>query len=144
AAPVRGQDAQTPASSSEAGGREFRVIPAPQADDCITSVAPGDHTFTCDGLAYQVVVHETCTRVACGLIFDLHGAGMSSRVMRDATQLHLLAPDRGYLVVHPSARLNEAGSWDLANDPAKVHDFMQRMVRAFHVDTRRIHFTGFS
>ena len=53
------------------------AIPAPVANDCITDVTPGDHTFVCDGITYLVLVDEQCTRLACGLIFDVHGATMS-------------------------------------------------------------------
>jgi hypothetical protein len=116
-------------------------IDPPVADDCITDVTPGDHTFTCDGITYLVMVDEKCTQFACGLIFDVHGAMMSGEIMRTNGQLHLLAPSKGYLTVHPTA----AGStWNWATDPPKLVTFMDRMIAAFHVDLKRIHMTGFS
>lgn len=119
-------------------------IPAPVADDCITNVSAGDHTFICEGsedVTFQVMVDPLCTKFACGLIFDVHGAAMSGQDMRDNTRLHELAPSKGYLVVHPSA-LNL--TWDWQTHPAVLKDFMARMIKAFHVDTKRVHMTGFS
>jgi predicted esterase len=120
-------------------------IPAPVKDDCITDVSAGDHKFTCMGITFLVLVDDKCTKFACGLIFDIHGATMSGLQMRDNTLLHKLAPPKGYIVVHPSATPdNTGGTWDLTNDPPKVGDFFARMIKAFHVDPARIHVTGFS
>lgn len=120
-------------------------IPAPVPDDCITDVSAGDHTFTCSGVTFLVMVPERCLEAACGLIFDVHGGTMSGVQMRDNTKLHELAPPHGFLVVHPSATAaNTGGNWDLSSDPPKVADFFERMIKAFHVDTKRTHFTGFS
>jgi poly(3-hydroxybutyrate) depolymerase len=141
--------APEPVQSAQDAGAEtppaLTPIPAPVADDCITDVSAGDHTFTCQGLTFLVMVDEQCTKNACGLIFDVHGGTMSGKQMRDNTKLHELAPQRGYLVVHPSATPeNTGGSWDFAVDPPKLADFMQRMIAAFHVDQERVHVTGFS
>jgi hypothetical protein len=120
-------------------------IPAPVKDDCITDVSAGDHKFTCMGITFLVLVDDKCTKFACGLIFDIHGATMSGLQMRDNTLLHKLAPPKGYIVVHPSATAsNTGGTWDLTADPPKVGDFFTRMIKAFHVDPARIHVTGFS
>jgi hypothetical protein len=116
-------------------------IPAPVADDCITDVSAGDHTFTCSDITYQVMVDERCTKFACGLIFDVHGAAMTGQDMRDNGRLHMLAPSKGYLTVHPSA---PASTWDWQTHPPLLKDFMTRMIKAFHVDTKRVHMTGFS
>ena len=136
--------AQTPQPNTP-GDRRMTAIAAPQPSGCITAVSPGEHIFTCDDLTYVVVIDERCTRLSCGVILDIHGAGMSARSMRDATELHKLAPRQGYLVVHPSARPeNEGGSWDLARDPARMRAFVDLMTSVFHVDRSRIHITGFS
>jgi predicted esterase len=120
-------------------------IDPPVPDDCITDVSAGDHSVTCEGLTYLVLVPEACTTHACGLIFDVHGGTMSGAQMRDNTHLHELAPPHGYIVVHPSATPeNTGGSWDLAAQPPLVGEFMDRMIAAFHVDMRRVHVTGFS
>lgn len=124
---------------------DMMPIDPPVPDDCITDVSAGDHTFSCDGLTYLVVVPEVCTERACGLIFDVHGGTMSGLQMRDNTHLHELAPPHGYIVVHPSATAeNTGGSWDLAAHPPLVGELMDRMIATFHVDMRRIHVTGFS
>ena len=116
-------------------------IEAPVADDCIRDVGAGDHSFACQGLTYLVTVGERCTKFACGLIFDVHGAAMSGEIQRTNTQLHELAPPMGYLTVHPTAA---STTWDLQADPPKIANFMERMIKAFHVDTKRVHVTGFS
>lgn len=120
-------------------------IPAPVADDCITNVGAGDHTFTCEGITYLVLVDEQCTKRACGVIFDIHGATMSGLQQRDNTLLHQLAPKAGFIYVNPSATAsNTGGTWDLSNDPPKVGDFLVRTVKAFHANPAHIHVTGFS
>jgi pimeloyl-ACP methyl ester carboxylesterase len=146
------QPALPGASDGGAGAGDAGVADAapsafepPVADDCITDVSPGDHTFTCQGLTFLVMVDEMCTQRACGLIFDVHGGTMSGLQMRDNTKLHELAPKAGYLVVHPSATSsNTGGSWNFDVDPPKLADFMTRMIKAFHVDEERVHVTGFS
>ena len=132
-----GRTTTTPPPTAEPG----TPIPAPVRDNCITNVSAGDRSFSCDGVNYLVTVGDNCTRFACGLIVDVHGALMSGQVQREATRLHQLAPPRGYLVVHPSA---PSGTWNLQTDPPKIADFMTRMINAFHVDTKRVHVTGFS
>jgi poly(3-hydroxybutyrate) depolymerase len=122
-------------------------ISAPVADDCITDVSAGDHTFTCQGLTFLVMVDEMCTKFSCGLIFDVHGGSMAAAQMRDNTKLHELAPKKGYLVVHPSAPATVNGiwgTWNFDTDAPKLADFMTRMINAFHVDQDRVHVTGFS
>ncbi len=121
------------------------AIPAPVANDCITDVTPGDHTFSCDGVTYLVLVDEQCTRLACGLIFDVHGATMSGLQQRDNTLLHEMAPKAGFIYVNPSATSeNTGGTWNLDSDPPKVAQVLPKVVEAFHVNPKRIHVTGFS
>jgi predicted esterase len=152
-------DAGAPPSSSDDDGgttpaadggsddlpRTMQPIDAPVADDCIEDVTAGDHTFSCGGLTFLVLVDPMCTQFACGLIFDIHGATMSGAQMRDNTLLYKIAPSKGYLVVNPSATAsNTGGTWDLTANPPTVADFMDRMIKAFHVDPDRVHVTGFS
>lgn len=131
--------AQTPAD----GGADSRM-PGPQPDECITDVSAGDHRFMCSGMMFRVMVDDGCLEKSCGLIFDIHGAGMTADMMRANTELHELAPPNGYLVVQPSASPDGPGSWSYNESGAAMNDFMDRMVRAFSVDEDRIHVTGFS
>ena len=117
------------------------AIPPPVPDDCITNVSPGDHTFTCQGVKFQVMVDEQCTKRACGLIFEVHGAVMSGDIMRTSSNLHNLGAKAGYLVVHPTS---PTGAWDWRTHGPILVDFMDRMLKAFHADERRVHMTGFS
>ena len=147
-----GQD-EKPAAAADAGAtgdadappRMLQPVDAPIPDDCIKDVSPGDHTYSCSGLTFLAIVDPMCTKVACGVIFDIHGATMSGAQMRDNTLLYKLAPSKGYIVVNPSATsANTGGSWDTTNDPPKIADFLKRTINAFHVDPDRVHVTGFS
>lgn len=95
--------AQVVSKGTPAGeGRTMVQIEAPKPSGCITDVSPGDHTYSCDGITYFVMVDEMCMRLSCGLIFDIHGAGMSVEIMRANTGLHKLAPGKGYLAPKPA------------------------------------------
>ena len=132
-------------AAEPSGSVAVTPIDPPVADECITDVSPGDHTFTCDGITYLVLVDEQCTRLACGLIFDVHGATMSGLQQRDNTLLHLTAPQAGFVYVNPSATdQNTGGTWNLTNDPPKIAAFFQRTMSVFHINPKRAHVTGFS
>jgi hypothetical protein len=136
-------DATAPgdAATGDAGMPGTTPIPAPVADNCITRVTAGDHTFTCDGVEFKVLVDDRCTKFACGLIFEVHGAFMTGDDMRRNGRLHMLAPPKGYITVHPTA---PDSTWNWTTHPMALADFMTRMIKAFHVDTKRVHFTGFA
>jgi poly(3-hydroxybutyrate) depolymerase len=116
-------------------------IDAPAASGCVTDVGAGDHTFTCQGVSFMLMVDPRCTEYACGLIVDVHGASMTGQIMRTNNRLHELAPPEGYLTVHPTA---PSSAWDLATHPAIIGEFMDDVIAAFHVDENRVHVTGFS
>jgi len=121
------------------------AIEPPVPDDCITDVSPGDHTFECNGITYLVLVDEQCTKRACGLIFDIHGATMSGLQERDNTLLHQMAPQAGFVYVNPSATSqNTGGTWNLTNDPPKIAEVFKKVMGVFHVNPKRAHVTGFS
>ena len=117
-----------------------RLMPAPIADECITDVTPGDHAFTCEGVGYQVMLSEPCTRMSCGLVFEIHGTDMTAATMRANTRMHELAPSQGFIVVHPNSM---TGNWDIATDGPRLARFMTRTIAVFHVDPDRVHVTGF-
>lgn len=140
-----GCDGDSEPDQTPGGSVATTPIEPPVADDCITDVSAGDHTFTCDGITYLVLVDEQCTRLACGLIFDVHGATMSGLQERDNTLLHLSAPQAGFVYVNPSATPNNTGgTWNLTNDPPKVAQFFMRTMSVFHINPKRAHITGFS
>jgi predicted esterase len=121
------------------------AIAPPVPNDCITDVSAGDHTFSCGGITYLVKVDEQCTKRACGLIFDVHGATMSGLQQRDNTLLHQIAPQAGFIYVNPSATAeNSGGTWDLGKDPPEIAKVFLKVIDAFHVNPKRIHVTGFS
>lgn len=116
-------------------------IDPPVPDDCITDVSAGDHTYTCDGIEFLVMVDQRCTEFACGLILDAHGGSMNGQLERDSTELHTLAPPEGFLTIHPTA---PGGAWNYATHMPILADFITRMINVFHVDQNRVHVTGFS
>jgi poly(3-hydroxybutyrate) depolymerase len=118
--------------------------PAPVPDDCIQQVTPGAQTLACDGLTFELSVPEACLSAPCGLIVDTHGYGMIANLQDLHTKLRELGNAAGYIVVNPSAPGEVlATSWKTEND-AQVYAFMQRVIAAWHVDPKRIHFTGYS
>jgi len=134
------------AGAAGTGGSGGAPIPPPVADDCITDVsAKPDHVFACSALKWNVSVPAACLTNACGLIFDVHGFSMSGKMEDANTHLTTLGAQHGFIVVNPNAEpAPPLSSWTAASDDPKVFDFLQRTVKAFHVDQKRIHFTGFS
>lgn len=128
------------------GGGTGGAFPAPVADDCIKDVtAKPDHVFDCSGLKWNVSVPPACLTKACGLIFDVHGFSMSGKMEDANTNLVALGAQNGFIVVNPNADpAPPLSGWVAADDDPKVFDFMQRTIKAFHVDAKRVHFTGFS
>ena len=124
--------------------RELTPIEAPEATGCIDDVSAGDHAYSCNGLTFLTMVDPQCLEGACGMIVDVHGGTMAGAQMRDNTELHVLAPPQGYIVVHPSATSSNTGGFWTAERYPDVLDFMQQVIEVFQVDDRRIHFTGFS
>jgi len=130
--------------NADGGGappEDLAPIDPPVAGGCIDDVSPGDHTYTCGGIQFLTMVNEQCTQRSCGLILDVHGATMSGEVMRMNNRLQDLAPPMGYIPVQPT---EPSGSWDFVNDTKVLADFIEHMIDVFHVNTRRIHVTGFS
>ena len=128
------------------GGSGGAPIPPPVADDCITDVsAKPDHVFDCSSLKWNMSVPPACVTNACGLIFDVHGFTMSGKMEDNNTKLASLGAKNGFIVVNPNADpAPPLAGWVAADDDPKVFDFMQRTIKAFHVDPKRVHFTGFS
>lgn len=111
---------------------------------CPMEVSAGDHSFSCQGLTFLMMVDESCVKGGCGLIVDVHGGTMSGLQMRDNTLLHELAPKKGFIVLHPSATPDKTnGFWTDDKYPI-VASFVQDTITAYKVDKDRVHFTGFS
>jgi dienelactone hydrolase len=126
------------------------AFPAPVPDDCLNDVSAGEHTFTCEGMKVNVSVPAACLLSACGLVVDIHGACMTGADEDSHTSLRALGQQHGYVVVQPTAPDHPAicaggGDWDKSGaDDGAVFKVLQRVSTAWHVDGRRIHFTGFS
>jgi poly(3-hydroxybutyrate) depolymerase len=96
--------------------------------------------FPCDGIDIWVVLPSQCMTKACGLVFNIHGGGMTDHATMDqATNMIALGSAADYLVVHP-----HKGTWDVARDKDVVFGFLQQVIEAFDVDRKRVHSTGYS
>jgi hypothetical protein len=97
-------------------------------------------SFPCDGVNIWVALPEPCKTRSCGLIFNIHGGGMTDHATMDqATNMIALGNQADYVVVHP-----HKGTWDVANDKNAVFDFLQQTIQAFGIDPKRVHSTGYS
>jgi polyhydroxybutyrate depolymerase len=115
------------------------------ATGCITEVAAGTKTFSCDGLKYDLTVPSACTKGGCGLVLDVHGATMSGKMEDNNTNLRALGEKYGFVIVQPSANPSPPSSaWNPGTDDAKVFAFLQTALTGYAVDRSRVHMTGFS
>ena len=115
-------------------------------DGCITDVAPGPHTFTCEGLRTDLFVPPACAQAGCGLILELHGDTGTGPLIDANTDLMSLGAAQGYLVVAPTGPERSDGlgpTWTLSEDD-KLIAILDQVARVFHTDPRRTHLTGFS
>lgn len=119
-------------------------FPAPVLDDCVTDGSAGQHTFSCSGFDFDVRLPPQCLDQPCGLVFDVHGMTMSAEMQEANTDMRGLGETHGYVVVQPNANPSPPTSSWSADDDEAVHDFMQRIIAAFHLDEDRVHITGFS
>jgi dienelactone hydrolase len=122
---------------------------------CLTAddVKPGVHQVSCDTTIDVITVPEQCTKNACGVIVDVHGGMMSSQMEDKNTNMSALGVKHGYIVIQPNAlqnpillnqRLFVADAPGKPADDTRVMDILTQVIQAFHVDTNRIHMTGFS
>jgi len=136
-----GSDAVASGDSSVEASVEGGLPPS----GCITDTTAGDHSFTCDGFTYDVSVPPACASGGCGLVLDVHGATMSGQMEDDNTNMRSLGAQNGFVVVQPNANpAPPASSWNPSTDDDKVFAFLQLALSTFHIDSKRVHMTGFS
>jgi poly(3-hydroxybutyrate) depolymerase len=118
-----------------------------EAASCLADKAAGDHTYQCDGFRVDARIPSGCTRPGCGLILEVHGDTGTGLLADGHTKLRELGAQFNYIVVMPTGPPfghGEPGStWTRANDATLV-DIVQQFTRAFQVDPKKIHVTGFS
>jgi poly(3-hydroxybutyrate) depolymerase len=132
------------ACGADGGGGAAAAPPVPE--NCVADVAPGAHTFTCEGLRTDVFVPAACARPGCGLVMELHGDTGTGLLMDANTNLMALGAARGYLVVAPTGPPRPDGmgpTWTTAEDD-KLLAIVDVLARVFRTDGRRHHLTGFS
>jgi polyhydroxybutyrate depolymerase len=114
---------------------------------CITKVSAGQHRFSCDGLAYDVMVPAACAAGGCGLVLDVHGATMSAAIEDSNTNMRALGTQKGFVVVQPNALPApplQMTNWNPATDDDKVLALVKLARTVFQIDAKRVHMTGFS
>jgi len=119
---------------------------APAPEGCVDDASPGHHAYTCDEIVFDVEVPARCTAGSCGLIFDVHGFSMSAEMQDASTQMRKRGREKGYVVVQPNANPRPPlSSWDKGggNDEV-VFQMLQRAMRVWHIDPKRVHMSGFS
>lgn len=130
-------------AAGAAGEMASTAPPMFQKTRCIdpTKAKPDmELNYPCDGVDIWVVMPGACQMQRCGLIFNIHGGGMTDHATMDqATNMIALGSQAGYIVVHP-----HKGTWNVASDKDVVFDFMQQVITAFDVDRKRVHSTGYS
>jgi len=155
------EDPLDPSGSPDAGGvdpdpgsPDADVVPDPpaadagvhlgDADECVTEVTAGEHVFTCDGIAFDISIPDSCTSAHCGLILDVHGGCMSGRMEDANTNLRALGREHGYIVIQPNANPAPPFSSWATTDDATILAFTHRVIEIWDVDRDRVHLTGFS
>jgi hypothetical protein len=133
------------AGAVDSGGEVMASPPMFQKTRCIDPgmVEPGvEVDFPCDAVDLWVALPKQCTTRRCGLIFNIHGGGMTDHATMDqATNMISLGNRADYVVVHPH---QGTGTWDTANDKVPMFDFLQQAIMAFGIDPKRVHSTGYS
>lgn len=136
-------DAATDAAQPATDAQADAGAPTFQKTRCIDPSkvkADSELNFPCDGVDVWVVVPRQCFTQKCGLLFNIHGGGMSDHATMDqATNMIALGSRAGYVVVHP-----HKGTWSVSSDKNVVFALMQQAMQAFDVDLKRVHATGYS
>jgi pimeloyl-ACP methyl ester carboxylesterase len=109
----------------------------------VTDVSAGHHVFTCDTIGYDVEISPACAAGGCGLILDMHGFTMNAGSEDKGTNMRVLGPQHGYVVVQPTAPGNPP-SWDQPTHIPKVFAFISDVAAALVTDPKRAHSMGFS
>jgi polyhydroxybutyrate depolymerase len=113
---------------------------------CITDVTPGEHTFPCQGISFDLVVPDACVHPGCGLVTEIHGDTGDGKLMDANTNLKALGKQRGYVVIAPTGPPWPGGpgsTWH-PEDDAKIVAIIQNVAQVFRTDPKKNHVTGFS
>lgn len=114
------------------------------SNTCIDNTSPGQHTYTCDGIKYDVMIPPSCSS-GCGLVLDVHGFTMNAAMEDANTNMRALGAQYKYVVVQPNANpAPPQSSWTPLTDDPKVFGFLQLAMQTFAIDKKRVHMTGFS
>lgn len=132
--------------SSGSGGSGGTGFPEPAPEGCVDDASSGHHRYTCGDFVFDVEVPEQCLEEACGLIVDVHGFSMNADMQDASTELRRRGREKGYVVVQPNANPEPPlAAWDSDGaDDAEVFAMLERALRVWHLDDKRVHFTGFS
>ena len=117
-------------------------------------------------IVWSITIPEGCDSGGCGLILDMHGAGMNANTQNYGTKMRELGSDAEafgastpYIIAQPSMTDlidDQTGGIDLdsllplqdnrayVNELPHINNIMQDLISTFDVDTSRIHWYGFS
>lgn len=123
-------------SSPDTGGDTVAV--------CAIPTAAGHHSVKCQGLVFDLHIPKTCEKSACGLVIDVHGATMDAAMQDLNTGMRALGDQHGYVVIQPNAMPPPPTSAWITADDQVVLSFTQAAIAALAIDSKRVHFTGFS
>lgn len=108
-----------------------------RSSNCISSTAPGDHTFTCERLPVYAHVPGFCPLNGCGVILEIHGDTGTGPLQDAHLKLAELGENAGYIVIAPTG-----GGFPPA-DEALIR-IVRLFAEVFKADSKKIHVTGFS
>lgn len=106
-------------------------------DACLTSAAPGDHDFVCEGMPVYVHIPSQCPAAGCGLILEIHGDGGTGALQDAHLELAKRGEEAGYVLLAPTG-----GGFPPADDALVA--ITRRVADELGVDRRKVHVTGFS
>lgn len=108
---------------------------------CAPTATAGHQEIDCpNGVHMDVEISAACAAGGCGVIWDVHGFTMTADEEDTHTQMRLLGPPLGYVVIQPTA----AGLWGTGAHDADIWAFQQATADVLHTDPDRLHFMGFS
>eukprot|EP01047_Picozoa_sp_COSAG01_P065772 COSAG01_NODE_8944_length_2607_cov_5.086523_3_plen_701_part_01 len=114
-----------------------------KCDTCITFQPRGAFTISgCQNINYHILIPTICLKKGCGLIFDIHGQGISGHEQASTSGIYEAARTVGrpFIIVHPD---NPRKSWSVQDHP-KILQFMRVVASVYGVDKSHVHVTGFS
>ncbi len=131
--------------AADAGGDAGPDADAQAPPKCVVPSTKGHHAVKCLGFVFDLHIPASCPAQGCGLVVDVHGLTMSAEMQDANTGMRALGDQHGYVVIQPNANpAPPAASWQPSGDDAAVLTFTKDAIAVLKIDSKRVHFTGFS